>query len=465
MVRNEETKLGFGGLMSTKFGQKKTTAEENAERSTSDLKSFLVISASQERQEFVTRVVNENLNTFRYTEKELKTESDERDFNVVCTNSGVEALKILQYSTFDMILCDYDTQYMRGWQFVKQFKNHPDFKNMPIILFGIDRDVIAKDQIEKRDTMKEYGITSILHYPFKNYMLDKDIDNTLKVFNDRNGTEHAYSGAKEALQEKNVKLSKKLFEGIYEKNKKTSRANLGMANVYKAEGDTQKQKQFLGKSLEYDIENLSAIYENFEIAVSTKDERLIDGLPKTLIKEGNEKNVLFLYEFVQILFKYDLVEKILSMVDTYKDMIGSIPTFIYVIVAKCHLKRDEVDLAFDLMDKLLKEGKKEVGVLNLAAVIYRKKNDLQKSLEMFFQALEVAPTDYRILFNVALNYAHLRDYEISKSYAQRVLKLAPHFNKAVQFLDNLSQVMDGDKPSEGGGSDDEGNNSDSSAVA
>ncbi len=451
--------------MNNIIDQKKQSADNNGERSTGDLKSFLVISASQERQEFVARVVNENLNTFRYTDNELQTESDERDFNVICTNSGVEALKILQYSAFDMILCDYDTQYMRGWQFVKQFKNHPDFKNMPIILFGTDRDTIAKDQIDMRDTMKEYGVTTILHYPFKNFMLDREIDKTLGVFNDRNGTEHAYSGAKEALREKNITLSKKLYEGIYKKNKKTSRANLGMANVYKAEGDTKKQQQFLGKSLEYDIDNLSAIYENFEIAVSNKDERLIDGLPKTLIKEGNEKNILFLYEFVQILFKYGSVDKILSMVDTYKNMIGAIPTFIHVIVAKCYLKKDDVDLAFGLMDKLLSEGKKEVGVLNLIAVIYRKKNDLQKSLEMFFQALELAPTDYRILFNVALNYAHLRDYEISKSYAQRVLKLAPHFKKAVQFMNNLSQMMAGNKPPEEGGPGDEGDISDTSAVA
>ncbi len=56
-------------------------------------------------------------------------------FNVTEAESGVNALKILNNETFDLIICDFEMPEMSGLDFAKEMKNHGGGnKGVPFIM-------------------------------------------------------------------------------------------------------------------------------------------------------------------------------------------------------------------------------------------------------------------------------------------------------------------------------------------
>lgn len=404
--------------------------------------NILLISAHKEHIAHIQKILNEEEDTFSYGLSGVAKSQDDKKRSLTILFSGVQALKVCLQKSFDLIICDYQTTYMSGWEFIKQFKNNINIDNAPIILFGNERDVIAADLVDKKDLMKEYGIKSIIHYPFKGFTLSKEIEKNHRFFKDKTSVEYAYTQAKKEFKNKNIDVSKKIFSALNEGENESSRSNLGISSVYKAEGDKTKANQFLNKAIEKDSDNLSAVYEQFENAVRENNEKMIDSIPKLIFKGPDEKNLYALYKLSQILVEADKAQKSLDFMEKYKDICHAFPYFLKVLKARCYVKLEDTDKAYLILSSLPEKNvNNDVEVLNMLAIVFRKQEKFQESLDTFFKALEKNPTDHRILFNVALAYAHLKDYQNSIAYAEKVLKLQPSYKKVKNFIQSLKKHL------------------------
>ncbi|MCT4642404.1 MAG: response regulator [Bacteriovoracaceae bacterium] len=61
-------------------------------------------------------------------QKLLKTILESRDYKVICTNNGKEALKVLEQENFDLILLDIMMPIMSGVEFLKNFSHNDKTK-------------------------------------------------------------------------------------------------------------------------------------------------------------------------------------------------------------------------------------------------------------------------------------------------------------------------------------------------
>lgn len=410
-------------------------------RNIEDATRFLIISLNRQRAQALEVMLRAQQSTVSYQGDKIATQDKSRKFKSVIVPSGLLGLKICQTEAFDMIICDYATKFMTGWQFVRQFKNQIELPNLPIVLFSANPAQVKEDLIQKKSLMQEYGIKDILTYPCKSVGLEKIINDTLGLFHNAEKTEYQYTIAKQAFNNDDIEKSAQQFQAIYKQNKTTGRANLGVAAICAAKKDLAQQNKFLDQASQYDKENLAVVFQTFESAVTAQDMPQIESLAATLISPKQADNaVLFAYRFCQILLKHKMFQQAIDLIDQKQELLVPVPRFLSLILGRCYYHLDDIQQAQDVMEKMVTGHDGEVEALNLLAIIYRKKNETRLSIETFFKALEKSPTDYRIIFNIALGYGHLQDFFKSEAYAKKVIKMAPAYTKAQQYLKNLEKI-------------------------
>lgn len=402
----------------------------------------LIIAKDQNLAEQVEKQLLANGSLAEEMSQYINNQTDDElwsHFSIHKIQSGLEGLMLCKEKNYHLILCAYDTLYLQGWEFIKQFKNHDEIINMPIALFHSDRKQIEMDLANKKKTMQEYGIVSLLAFPDNNKSYEQDIRKTLRAYLDPQSLEFAYTEAKKELLQDHLEESKKIYHEINDQHQETSRSNLGLSSVYKKEGIVEKQKEYLSKAFSLDKENLSIMYERFLLAVNAKDQKEQQKITDSYFKEKEARNSVVLYRLAQILFEAAQYSQAIKLMAQFQKFLVGTPHFLYIIWSKCFIKLKKIDEAFKIISGLKDDCKKDWQVLNMMGIIYRNQKEFQKSLDAFFAALKQNPTDHRILFNIALAFGHLQDYEQSKIYAQRVLKLAPQFHKAETYLQKLAQ--------------------------
>ncbi len=103
----------------------------------------------------------------------LRARLEQREFNVMCAYSGLQALADLEKQKPDLILLDVIMPEMDGFEVLRRLKAAPETSSIPVILLS------ARDQL--KDISKGYAIGAD-HYitkPFTNTHLMTVIDHLL----------------------------------------------------------------------------------------------------------------------------------------------------------------------------------------------------------------------------------------------------------------------------------------------
>jgi two-component system, chemotaxis family, chemotaxis protein CheY len=93
--------------------------------------------------------------------------------DVVCAEDGIEALKIAEKDTFDLVLSDLNMPNMNGNKLVMSLRRMPAYRTTPIIMITTESSVI------KKETAKGIGANGWITKPIKEASLLKTVSGVL----------------------------------------------------------------------------------------------------------------------------------------------------------------------------------------------------------------------------------------------------------------------------------------------
>ena len=101
-------------------------------------------------------IVNDAATVGMYIQMLLRSAAYETDLAI----NGVEALRVLNNKTFDLIITDLNMPEMDGYELTRHIRTHDDYRFVPVIF------VTAGDQDEIYRKAKEVGSTAFIQFPF-----------------------------------------------------------------------------------------------------------------------------------------------------------------------------------------------------------------------------------------------------------------------------------------------------------
>ncbi len=79
-------------------------------------------------------------------------------FDVKSTSRSNAVMPLVEEFKPDLVILDYRVAGLNGGELCKQIKSHPDFKNVPVIIFSA--------YINHNDELFDYGCDAIINKPF-----------------------------------------------------------------------------------------------------------------------------------------------------------------------------------------------------------------------------------------------------------------------------------------------------------
>ena len=92
-------------------------------------------------------------------------------FDVQSTSRSEEVIPLLEKFNPDLVILDYRVAGLNGGELCRQIKSHPDFSNLPVIIFSA--------YFNHNDEIFAYGCDAILNKPFNLTELIDKINNLI----------------------------------------------------------------------------------------------------------------------------------------------------------------------------------------------------------------------------------------------------------------------------------------------
>ncbi len=125
----------------------------------------------------------------------LRARLEQREFNVMCAYSGLQALAGLEKQKPDLILLDIMMPEMDGFEVLRRLKAAPETSSIPVILLS------ALDKLKDISKGYEIGADHYITKPFKSAHLMTVIDHLLSG-DKRHVVECQYEGEYANVQDK-----------------------------------------------------------------------------------------------------------------------------------------------------------------------------------------------------------------------------------------------------------------------
>ena len=120
-------------------------------------------------------VVEDSASMRSYLASIIESGTNDRDLEIVEAATGFEALKTLPHHKFDAILTDINMPDINGLELVSFLKNHPVYKNIPIMVIS------TESSDEDRRRAAALGAEEYLVKPFEAGDLMDKLRRLLKV--------------------------------------------------------------------------------------------------------------------------------------------------------------------------------------------------------------------------------------------------------------------------------------------
>jgi len=105
--------------------------------------------------------------------------------------------------------------------------------------------------------------------------------------------------------------------------------------------------------------------------------------------------------------------------------------------ADIYMSKDNMQVAEEILNEILKIGKNTVNVYNSLGVLYRKKGDPETALKHYKKAIKVHPQEPYILYNIGRLYLDIKDPVQAKKYFGMALNVKPDFEEAREVLNAI----------------------------
>ena len=106
-------------------------------------------------------------------------------------------------------------------------------------------------------------------------------------------------------------------------------------------------------------------------------------------------------------------------------------------LAHVNHKKNNLDLAKDLYEKVLKIDINHIGTIYLLGTLYLQKRNFTKAIELFNRALKIKPNHILVLHNLAYAFIETEKHEEAKKLLYKVIKMNPNYVDAHYNLGNI----------------------------
>jgi tetratricopeptide (TPR) repeat protein len=298
------------------------------------------------------------------------------------TEDATKAWTMMRIKPFDCVIAAWDMPDMTGLALLRVARNDDRFFNTP---FFLTDSAFTKVKVVQAG---QSGVTGLLVSPF-------DVQNIKQKMNILSDTSKKEESSEEILAlEKGMKLveSENYEEAI------TVLENLT------AQGETAEYYYNLGY-LKTSEEKYNEAIEAFQKA--TKLDRLF---AKAYEAMGHA---------YQRLGKQEEAQKYLQK------------------AADIYMSKDNMQVAEEILNEILKIGKNTVNVYNSLGVLYRKKGDPETALKHYKKAIKVHPQEPYILYNIGRLYLDIKDPVQAKKYFGMALNVKPDFEEAREVMNAI----------------------------
>lgn len=348
--------------------------------------------------------------------------------------NGIDAMKRLTESTYDLVICHNRMRFISGWDFIKEMKISERIPNMAALLMGDTASPASETELQ------QYGLMTYLKTPMNESQLSFRIHSTFHLFKTSGTVENKFSKAKAALIARQIQLAIELYSELHGLTKKNFRSSLGLAESLLQNDEIEKAEAVLRESLKLNGPAVAAIL--LQIKIHLKKERLDEAraacesiLRKELESPFYHARLLNLFSEADRLLESDLV-----CLDAIRKKFKLLA--FWQTLARIQFQKASYEASLVTLKSALEIFGPRAELLNIKGACLRKVDRLADALQTYEEALALSPMDSKVYYNMALCFISRKDFAAAQKHLEICLKIAPTFAGARDKLAELKKFID-----------------------
>lgn len=347
--------------------------------------------------------------------------------------NGIDAIKRLGETSYDLVICHNKLKFISGWNFIKEMKISDRIPNMAAILMGDGNSPASENEL------LQYGLMNYLKTPMNESQLSFRIHSTFQLFKTSGTVENKFSKAKAALLGRKSELAVELYSELQGLTKKSFRSSLGLAESLVQKDEEDKAEGILSDSIKANGALPPAIF--LQIKIHLKKKRLEEArkLSESVLKSQVESP----YYHSRLLNLYieanQLMESEGVCIDAIKKQFH-LAEF-WQALARIQYQAGKHEESLRTLDAALKLFGPRAELLNIKGASLRKMNRLVDALQTYEEALAIAPMDSKVYYNMALCFLSQKNFSAAQKHLEICLKITPNFSSAREKQSELTKFL------------------------
>jgi tetratricopeptide (TPR) repeat protein len=343
--------------------------------------------------------------------------------------SFFEAMQAASDSTLLLLCTKAPSESLDLIRDLKSIREMPNFPILPILKPDQQSQFMAQASL--------YGVVESIPYPVHLQSLMEALAKTTRRF-ETSPEEKGFSVAKQAFSEGSSQKAVEAFESV-RAIKKSVRTEIGLGQAWLDVNDKDKSHEFLTSASELDA-------NNFQVQLTLLEQCIVsnDSAQNVIARVESMKNQLQLThripQIVKLFIQHNTVETGLAVLNKYgKDWVEKERRMIRFYWARLLHANNQQQDAQSLLVQSVKDKDAGLETYNLLGVIASQAGQLDVAKNYYCEALALSPSDYRIIFNIALICEKQENWTDAEKFLRACLSVAPEFQKAQDHLEAITK--------------------------
>ncbi len=285
-----------------------------------------------------------------------------------------------------------------------------------------------------------YGVLESIPYPLHLQSMMEALAKTTNRF-DTSDEEKGLSAAKQAFADGNSTNAIEALETV-RATQKSVRTEIGLGQAWLDANDKEKSHDFLASAKEIDVNNFQVQLTLLEESIVSKHtvEHIIARI------EAMKSQLLLTHripQIVKLFLKHNATEVGLAVLDKYgKRWVEKERRMIRFYWARLLHANNQPREAQSLLVQSIKDKDAGLETYNLLGVISSQSGQLDVAKNYYCEALALSPSDYRLIFNIALICEKQENWREAEKFFRACLSVAPQCEKAKEHFDCLIEARE-----------------------
>lgn len=354
--------------------------------------------------------------------------------NITVKEDGLAVSKWIVTNPFDFLICDMSIKNISGWPLIRELKASHEIPNFPNILAG------SAPAPAPEDELKSYGVVKYLTTPFNEKNLKFLINSNILLFNSSGTIENKFTHAKDAMIAKRPEEAIEKYEELNNLTARSERSSIGLYQAHAQADNMSKAIEAINSINPQKELSPSALMVKIKVLAEQRQVSEAVKLASVLLEEKMPRVPYFYQKSLNIfmdLREYTFSKKICELAINKEFKVQDF----YYSLAKINYQNDEFDETPGVLEKTETLFGQSSELYNLRGVCYKKKGLFDTAKSCYQRAIELAPEDPKLYFNISSCAIAMKLYDDAKTYLEECLRIDPQFEKAQEKIDEIENYM------------------------